>query len=302
MAFIDTCVAVIVNLNLKMDTADCIRSLVRAGIELKRVIVVDNGSTDGSLAYLREQFGADLVLIDAVENRGYAAGLNLGIKKGLEAGAGWFFLMNNDTVVDESFFERLGAAVEAHPEAALFGPLILYYSEPTKIWYLGDTLIPGTLITRNPYRGKIDRGNLPETVPVDFVHGCGMLVSRAVFERIGNFDDWSIIYAEEVDFIWRARRAGFKALGVPGARMWHKISTIMGKQKPRTRYLRVRNQIRFYRRYAAGLSLVVMFFFTILRCTSLAAADLFKRQFDLLGPLCRGWFEGWFGRQVRDVG
>jgi hypothetical protein len=301
MAFPDSWVAIIVNLNLKVDTAECIQSMLISGISLDRIIVVDNGSTDDSLNYLQEQFGKSLVLVDAVENSGYAHGLNIGIKKGIELKADWFFLMNNDTIVDVNFFRELSKAVDNNANVALFGPLILYYAEPKKIWYLGDSLIPATMITYNPYRGKTDHGQLPATVPVDFIHGCGMLVHRSVFERIGFFDDWSLIYAEEVDFIWRARQAGFKALGVPNAKMWHKISSIMKKQKPKTRFLRIRNQIRFYRRYATGVGVAVMFIFSVFRCLYLTLSDIFSLQANLIPPLFQGWFQGWFGKLGRDL-
>ena len=206
---------VIVNLDLKLDTAECIHSLLKAGADLSKIIVVDNGSKDGSIAFLRNEFGPELILIDAVENRGYAHGLNLGIQKGLECNTEWFFLMNNDTIVDSQFLIELNSATLHNPDCALFGPLILYYSEPKRIWYLGDRLIPGTLITYNPFRGKQDQDDLSSTIPVDFLHGCGMMVKRMVFEKIGVFDDWSLIYAEEVEFLWRARQAGFGPWAFP---------------------------------------------------------------------------------------
>lgn len=301
MALIESLVFVIVNLNLKDDTAECIHSLLKAGAKLLRIIVVDNGSQDGSIEFLRNEFGPDLVLIDAVQNRGYAYGLNLGIQKGMELNARWFFLMNNDTIVDAQFLNELDISSQENPDYSLFGPLILYYAEPNRIWYLGDRIIPGTLITYNPFRGKLDKNDFPPTIPVDFVHGCGMLVKRTVFDKIGFFDDWSLIYAEEVEFIWRARLAGFKTLGVPRAKMWHKISTFMNKQKPKTRFLRTRNQIRFYKHYSHGILKIIMFLFTVLRCMFLALTDLLRMQFSLIGPLFSGWMSGWFGQEKRDL-
>jgi GT2 family glycosyltransferase len=301
MVLTDSLAIVIVNLNLKRDTAECIQSLLQAGARLASIIVVDNGSEDGSIEYLRAQFGEELPIIAAGQNRGYAYGLNLGIQNGLERGTRWFFLMNNDTIVDAKFFSELDAAVQQRSEYSIFGPLILYYSEPHRIWYLGDRIVPGTLITYNPFRGKSDQSELPPLESVDFVHGCGMLVESTVFSKIGLFDDWSLIYAEEVEFIWRARLAGFHCLGVTRAKMWHKISTYMSKQKPKTRFLRVRNQIRFYKHYSKGLGRVVMFLFTVLRTLRLLFTDIIQRQWELIRPLASGWVAGWFGPEKRDL-
>jgi len=287
---------VIINHNLKNDTAECIDSFVGAGASLEQILLVDNASDDGSVKFLQEKFGQQLGIIACPENLGYAYGLNQGIKKGLERDAKWFLLMNNDTIVAPDFLTELRKATQVGTEYALFGPMIYYYSIPDRIWFLGDRLIPGTLISTRLYRGKEGIKDLPFLVPVDFTHGCGMLVKRDVFETVGLFDDWSIIYGEEVDFIWRARLANFRAAGIPSAKMWHKISAFMKSQPPNLRYLRIRNQIRFYRHYARGLQIPVMFTFTIVRALIIGILDLIKKQSQLIGPLIRGWIDGWLGR------
>lgn len=298
MTKFDSWVVIIVNLNLKDDTTECIKSIVFAGMSIEKIIVVDNGSNDGSIEHLRTKFGEGLNIIDAEVNKGYAYALNLGIKRGIDLGSRWFFLMNNDTVVDVKFFDKLSDAIQTDSIIGLYGPLIFYYSQPELVWYLGDKLIPGTLITINPYRGKKTPIYKTKIVPVDFVHGCGMLVRRDVIENVGPFDDSSLIYGEEIDFIWRARLAGYKAVGVPAAKMWHKISAIMGKQKPKTRYLRIRNQIKFYRKYSQGISYLTMFIFSTFRCLFLGVKDLLQGDVDLLKPTFDGWYGGWFSKGI----
>ena len=286
---------VIINHNLKNDTAECIDSFVGAGASLEQILLVDNASDDGSVKFLQEKFGQQLGIIACPENLGYAYGLNQGIKKGLERDAKWFLLMNNDTIVAPDFLTELRKATQVGTEYALFGPMIYYYSIPDRIWFLGDRLIPGTLISTRLYRGKEGIKDLPFLVPVDFTHGCGMLVKRDVFETVGLFDDWSIIYGEEVDFIWRARLANFRAAGVPSAKMWHKISAFMKGQPPNMRYLRIRNQIRFYRHYSRGLQIPIMFLFTSVKTVIMSTSDLLKWQTLLFKPTIKGWSDGWFG-------
>ena len=286
---------VIINWNLKQDTADCIASLQKSGLALNRIIVVDNGSTDGSVEFLREVFGSQLDIVALAENNGFAKGSNEGIQRAMQRNAEWIFLMNNDTVVDENFVAQLEQAVARGKSTyQLFSPLILYYDHPDTVWYLGDRIIPGTMIGRNPYAGqKVHQLPKEDLFPIDFVNGCGMLVHRDVYQNAGMMDTSLFIYHEEVDFCWRARRAGYRMAAVPAAKMWHKISSIMGKQKPKTRYLQTRNQIWVYRRYSSGFQKVIMFIFTVVKAVRLVFRDIRMRQLNLFPHLWRGWWEGW---------
>lgn len=286
---------IVVNYNLKDDTIECLESLVQAGAQLGQIIVVDNASSDGSVEALLERFGEELEIIRAKENRGYPHALNLGIPRALELGAQWALLLNNDTVVAGDFLAELYHATQVGTEYAMFGPLILYFNAPEVIWYLGYRLVPGTLIGIGSYRGKQVTDRLPQLMPMDLMHGCAMMVRKDVFETIGLFDDSQLIYGDDADFSLRANKAGFKAAAVTRAKIWHKVSLTMGRQKPKTRYLRIRNTIAFYRRYAAGMMRIIMQVFTLLRCIVLMIGDFLRGHIDLVRPLWQGFWDGWRG-------
>ncbi len=285
---------VIVNFNLKKDTAECIKSLLKANASLEQIIVVDNGSTDGSVAYLREEFGEDLDCIEALQNLGYANGANLGIQQSLNTGAELILVMNNDTVVAPDFLLELKNIARQNPEYAIFGPLILYFDQPNKIWYFGSRLFPGTMMAFSQNRYRENMNKFPAVVPIDFVNGCGMMVRREVFERIGLFDTSYFMYAEEVDLCWRARLSGFKLAVAPRARMYHKISATAMRQPFIMRYYATRNQIWFYRRYVKVWQLPLQFFFSTLHIFRQCFNDLIKGYFNMLVAMGCGWFDGWF--------
>jgi GT2 family glycosyltransferase len=115
-----------------------------------------------------------------------------------------------------------------------------------------------------------------------------------VFEKIGLFDATLYMYGEEVDFCWRARLAGFKFACFTAARIWHKISKSSNSTQPLSRYLRIRNQILFYRRYSPNAQLVILFIFTLLRTIRICTYDLLRWKLDLILPSVRGWLGGWF--------
>jgi hypothetical protein len=249
------------------------------------------------VAALQERFGSSLQLIQSSQNLGFAGGSNLGIQRALDQGANWILLLNNDAYVAPTFLNEMENAVERNEGLSIIGPVILHHDFPERIWYFGDRLIPGLLATNSLYRGHIYHGQFPSLVPVDFVNGCGMLVKSDVFKRIGFFDTAYFIYVEEVDLCWRARTAGFRLAVATQAKMWHKVSTSSNRDQPASRYLRIRNQIRFYRAYSRGLQLLVMLVFTWLRALYLALGDLTHGRVSLINPLIRGWIHGWMNHE-----
>ena len=289
--------AVVVNWNLKFDTINCVESLLVAGESLEQIIVVDNCSSDGSVSTLRERFGTSLSIIECHENLGFGRGCNLGIQRSLDQGANWVLLLNNDAYVAPTFLIEVKNVLDGNEALSIIGPVILYHGSPDQIWYFGDRLIPGLLATYKLHRGELHHNQFPPLVPVDFINGCGMLVKSEVFKRIGLFDQAYFMYGEEVDFCWRARKAGFRLAVATRAKMWHKVSSSSNHDQPASRYLRIRNQIRFYRTYSRGFQLPVMLALTWLRALTIALVDLSHGRLALINPLFRGWIHGWVNHE-----
>lgn len=284
---------VIVNWNLKEDTIHCVDSLFKAGIKNGHVIVVDNGSNDGSVTELQEKYGSSIIIIQNKENLGYTMGVNIGIQYALNNNAKWILLLNNDAYVEEKFIVEMENAIKQDDRISIIGPVILYHENPNRIWFLGSKLIPKTLITYSLYKNHIYDLSLPSLFFVDFISGCCMLIKSDVFNTIGYFDTSYIMYGEEVDWCWRAINAGYKIAVATKAKMWHKISTSSNRVKPITHYLKIRNQIRFYRTYSYGLKLILMFVFSVAHTAIILINDIFHKQYKLILPLYRGFLDGW---------
>jgi len=285
---------VIVNWNLAEDTIACVRSLLAAGVSPSTMIVVDNGSNDNSPAQLEHELGENIELICSKQNLGFAGGYNLGIQQALAQGAEWVLLLNNDTLVAPNFFEEMQTAIQEYPDYPIIAPLIFYHAEPQRIWSLGDRVLLDTLITRSLWRDQEVKPDLPPFVPVDFLNGCCLLVHRKVFAQIGFLDTTFFMYAEDVDFCWRARRAGFKLGCWTRAHIWHKVARSTGVNHPQRRYWRISNQIRFYRRYAQGWQKLLLILFTFLRSGKLAIIDLGHGRMSLAHTTMQAWYTGWY--------
>lgn len=284
---------IIINWNLKSDTIACIQSLLEAGIRLDHIIVLDNGSDDGSYDALRTTFGNSLQLLRCEENIGFTAGLNMAVQHCLLQNPHWLFLLNNDTLVSPEIFEEFQVTPLHEKDYAILGPSIFRLDNPSELWFSGDRLVKGTLLTKSIGSSAKSLVGYEALVPVDFLSGCGMLVRRDVFNAIGLFDASLFMYAEELDFCWRARQAGFRIGFVRNAKMWHRISASSNKVKPLARYLKTRNQIHFYIKYSRSVALPLMFIFSLIKACQTIFNDMMSRDKTLVGPVIKGLYDGW---------
>jgi len=212
------------------------------------VIVIDNGSTDGSAAAIRERFPHHL-LIETGKNLGFAEGNNVGIRQGLERGADLIFLLNNDTVVAPDILERFIETLHSHPEAGILGAKIFLYDQRETLDHMGGmwNRKKGTF-TLLGNRHKEDGKSWQEAEEVDYVCGAAFLIRKEVFAAIGELEPRFFLIWEESDFCFRARKAGFKTFTCPKAKLWHKVSASFVGGKPHTTYFLWRNRLLWIKR------------------------------------------------------
>ena len=215
-------------------------------------IVVDNGSTDGSVAALAARGDAELIALH--DNLRFAGGNNVGLRRALAGGADAIALLNNDTEPDAGLFERLLLALDQDPAAGAAGPLIYYGPPSDRIWYAGGICRPGLGWSRHRGIGHRDRGQYRAVESTGYVTGCCLLARREVWEAVGLLDDRYYIYAEDADWCLRARAAGYRLLFVPTARLWHKVSASSGAASPWKIYQRLRANLTLFHRHARGLA------------------------------------------------
>jgi GT2 family glycosyltransferase len=244
---------IVLNYNSRDDTLACLRSLEHLTYLYVEVIVVDNGSTDGTVEAVREQF-PDVTLMPTGANLGFTGGNNVAIRYALNKGADYIMLLNNDTIVAPDMIDRMLNALERDPSLGVVGPLIYYYDQPEVVWSAGGSIDWQRGMTRMAGIGEEDKGQFGENArAVDFVSGCALLARRAVWERVGLLDDQFFMYYEEIEWCVRVNRAGFKIAHVPTAMIWHKISIEARAASPHTFYYMTRNRLLFLGRTGAGL-------------------------------------------------
>lgn len=245
-------VIIILNWNGLADTLECLASLTRLDYPACEVVVVDNGSTDGSVEAIQKRFPA-LTLIENGKNLGYAEGNNVGLRYALAQAADYALLLNNDTEVAPDFLLQLVDAAEADSLIGIAGPTIYYHERPGVIWSAGGAIDwrrgkTWMVGLNTPDVGQF--GVAPREV--DFVTGCALLVKRAVMEQAGLLDERFFAYYEEVEWCVRTRRLGFGIIHVPKARVRHKIPLDARDSSPFVHYYVTRNRLLFLKITDAG--------------------------------------------------
>ena len=242
---------IVVNWNGRDDTLECLASLGRVEYPLMRVLVVDNGSTDGSQDAIRREYPG-VMLLETGSNLRFAGGNNAGIRYALANGAEQVALLNNDTTVDPGFLGSMTARMQSTPGAGVVAPKILYSAEPDRLWYAGGEISFWTGTMRHRGIRERDDGRYDEPCETGYATGCCFLTSRNTLERVGLLDESYFMYAEDADWCMRARRAGLRVLYDPQARVWHKVSVSAGGHlssfKLRNKFV---SNFRFFSRYAS---------------------------------------------------
>jgi GT2 family glycosyltransferase len=211
---------VIVNWNSRQDLIACLQSLSAQTHQDLEIVVVDNGSTDGSAAAVREQFPS-CVLLPETENLGFAEGCNRGIRA---TRGEWVALLNNDTIADPAWAERLVAAAEEVPkDCGMLQSVLLFMDRPALINSTGIVLTSGG--SGNDRDEGQPFGNVSEAeIFCPTAGACAY--RRAMLDAIelpsGYFDREHFMYCEDLDLGWRARLAGWSARVVPDSVVLHR--------------------------------------------------------------------------------
>lgn len=241
--------AVVVNYRTPAETSRAVASLQASRRAVQEIVVVDNGSGDGSESELRRRHPGVLI-VQTGTNRGFAGGTNAGIAEGLRRGAALLFLLNSDAEVTADCVERLEAALDAVGGSGIAGPLVLSRADPARAVSRGIRYSPASGRMYEEGAGR-DHRELPGgrgPRPVDAVSGCAMLIRRAALERTGLLAEEYFFSFEDLDLCLRARRAGFVTLLVDEAIAHHEGSRTVGRRSPRRVYFATRNHLLLARR------------------------------------------------------
>jgi GT2 family glycosyltransferase len=245
---------VIPNYNGSRFLAPLFGALERQTALVFETIVVDNGSSDGSRAYLESAAQASpfpLRTIFNERNLGFAAAINQGARAGT---APWIFTLNNDTVPEPGCVEAL-LECAGGPRAGMVGAKMLFAHDRGQINTAGIA-IDWAGIAWDWRGGERDTPDETECTEIFGPSGGAALYARELWEAMGGFDEAYFAYLEDVDLAWRARMAGWNAYLQPRARVYHEHSATLGDESPAKLRLLGRNKVRLVvKNYPASYAL-----------------------------------------------
>jgi GT2 family glycosyltransferase len=271
---------IILNWNGWRDTLECVRSLRRhAGADLD-ILVVDNGSSDDSVATLRHE-DPELSILETGRNLGFAAGNNAGIRSVLQHRLpDAFWLLNSDTVVEEATLPGLMAGLTANARVGAVGTVICDAKSPHHLQSWGGGWVSPWVGIPWACRGPRNRLN--------YLCGASLLLRTEALQQVGWLDEGFFFYFEDADYSFRLRQAGWLLSVAPDARVFHRGGGSIGSQSEQAARLYRISLIRFLRKHSR-FPLVPALFTTALR---LAIAGM-KGQTGVVRGTLAGWREGW---------
>jgi GT2 family glycosyltransferase len=280
-------------------TAACLRSLLRMEGANFEILVVDNGSSDGSVEMLPQEF-PKITLLPQGHNLGFAAGSNVGMRHALAKGAEFVLLLNNDTIVAPDFLREMLAAIQADTRIAAACPKIYFAHHSRMLWYAGADF--NLWIGTSKHRGwnKIDRGQFDHHQDITQATGCAMLIRKSAICDVGLLDEQFWAYVEDLEWSVRALKSGYRLAFAPKACLWHRCGATavesMGSGSQAIRqFLSTRNMIFLARKhahwwqmpsYALGFLVNHIAFYTLFR--------LWRRDFRALFAIYKGLGQGLF--------
>ncbi len=282
----------VLNWNQADLTVDCVNSLLtqKASVETQ-IIIIDNGSTDGSIEIFKQKF-PQLHVISNKANLGFQGGMNAGIKHAISNSADFVMLLNNDTIADPKMIENLFFYLPQ--DAALASPAIFYYDDHDVLCSLGGDFHPVLLSVLEIKKAALQ---LPGSVTrFEFLPSHAWLIKSEVFEQVGFLDEiFFPIYYDDLDFCLRLKKKDLPIYLIPQAIIFHRESmSVGGRNSPRERYLMARNSGYYFRKHMKLWQAPFIFIFRIGSGILWTVRLALKRNFPAIKSYWKGFYEGWF--------
>jgi len=255
---------IIVNYRNLHDTINCVNSILQnnTGLFSIQVILVDNGSNDGSLTEIKSAFPS-IKVIGLDHNLGFAGANNIAILHALKNGADYVFLLNNDAVVMPSTIEKLLEVFNKDSKIGIVGATVLDHENPKIIDNMGAKISYYTGYSKFIANGDLYHENL-KSIDVDYTSGAAMVIKREVIDSVGLLPEYYFLYGEEKDYCVRAKQKGYRIVDAAKATIIHKTSSTVNKYLGLKNYYFHRNRLIFLRLHSKSYQYIFAILHSVL--------------------------------------
>lgn len=234
------------------DTAVCLGALPQLTYSSYQVVVVDNGSTDETVAHIQDTY-PNIHLIQNGRNLGFAAAANIGMQYALDQQADYVFLLNNDAIVSPALLDELMEQVVNLADMGIVTPPLSYRDDPQTLWFAGSKRHWLTLesVDFGPI-GPRQHSDVDTCHVVDYIFGTAMLIPTTVLQHVGLFDENMYLYYEDMDLSLRMQTAGYKLYYIPTSSVQHGVSGSTRTLSNMRYYYKARSSVIFFRKHTSG--------------------------------------------------
>jgi len=264
---------IVVNWNRLETLRQCLHSLSRQTLRNHEVIIVDNGSSDGSLKLRSDETLPPAHWIVNAENRGFGVAVNQGIAV---AQAAFIALLNNDAEATPGWLAALVDVLRPHPHVGMAASKIVAFDDHSIIDKTGHLIYPDGQ-NRGRGSGEKDEGQFDTIDEVAWPDGCAALYRREMIDAIGGFDEDFFAYADDADLGLRGQLAGWTCLYAPQAVAYHRLGSTLGRFSEQRLFLIERNRIWLVAKLFPWRLIAANPFYFALRSLATTAAALLRR-------------------------
>jgi GT2 family glycosyltransferase len=244
---------IILNWNGWADTLPCLQSLTTQDYPALRVTVVDNGSTDDSVARIRVAF-PQVTILEAGANLGFPSGCNIGIRHAMQEGSHYIWLLNNDTVAPPDSCSKLVARAHEQPGAGIIGSILYFMHRPDKVQAWGGGNVTICLSYSTHFHAPAPLG------PKSYLTFASVLIPREVIEKVGLLYEGYFMYWEDADYALRVTKAGYSLAIAEDTAILHKEGGSADPRSPVIDRYALASGLHFLRRHAALPSLSIFLY------------------------------------------
>lgn len=257
------------------------------------VVVADNGSTDGSVSWIKDNYSA-VTVITFDSNYGFTGGYNRALQ---EINSEYYLILNSDVKPTEGWLEPLIAAMDSDSTIAASMPKTLAFHNPKYFEYAGAA---GGYIDRFGFpfcRGRIlsqveeDKGQYNDTCDIFWATGACMMVRASAFHTAGGFDEYFFAHMEEIDLCWRFKNMGHRIVFVPTSTVYHVGGGTLPNNNPRKLFLNYRNNLILLIKNLPSGMLVTTLFFRLIMDMAAAFVFLFSGKFKFSMAIFKAYWE-----------
>ena len=293
---------ILINWNSFTLTDECITSIEKTEETNYTIVVVDNGSKDGSGKQLIESH-PNIILLESEQNRGFAGGNNLGMQWAIAQGYTYSFLLNNDTIVGDVFLSPLIQFLYENPLAGAVQPKINFLHNNILIWNAGGKYHPIFCTFSTVGYNQSDRGQFDEPQQIDWITGCAFFIRNAVLEQTGLLEEGLFMYYEDIDLSIRIKNKGYFLQYLPTSTIYHiagmsskeTVKTTTGYLHPRVHYFNTRNRIWIIKKYLKWYAIPTAFLYHLVYNIMVMGYFMARMRFTKLRFTFKGILDGLTG-------